>query len=163
MRDLPTYEQVSALLRHEDGILYWKVARGHRKAGAVAGTIDAKGYRMIGLFARVMLGHRIVWLLEYGEWPSGSLDHINGVRHDNRPSNLRICTLSQNQANRRPRSGYAYKGVTREKSGKWKAQIGNKGVGSYDSAEEAARAYDAAALETYGEFARINFQQETQR
>ncbi len=95
------------------------------------------------------------------------VDHANGDRLDNRRSNLRLATPSQNSANaKRPhdnRSGF--KGVTLlRKYGTWQAQIGANGghfyLGRFASPEEAARAYDAAARYFFGEYARVNFPDE---
>ena len=89
-------------------------------------------------------------------------DHANGNGLDNRRSNLRPCNDAQNQANRVPvhsRSGF--RGVTRRQSGRWQATIKRDGrmiyLGLYDTPEAAARAYDAAAVEAWGEYARPNF------
>lgn len=92
------------------------------------------------------------------------VDHINRNRLDNRRSNLRIATKAENLRNKviyqNNKSGY--RGVcwkTRDK--KWAAQINinqkRKHLGFFSSAEEAARAYDKAAKEFYGEFAALNF------
>jgi hypothetical protein len=65
-----------------------------------AGTITGHGYRYIRVNGKMMLAHRMAWLMEYGEDPEGKLiDHINGDRLDNRIENLRIATYSQNGAN----------------------------------------------------------------
>ncbi len=92
------------------------------------------------------------------------VDHINGDGLDNRRSNLRPATPSQNLQNtRRPVSNSSgYKGVGFHKaSGRWRAYIGIQGrqtsLGYHESPEAAARAYDAAAIEHFGEFARLNF------
>lgn len=91
------------------------------------------------------------------------VDHINGDRTDNRKANLRICTRLENCRNRgissRNKSGY--KGVSWRKDGnKWQSQITVHGkiiiIGKYEKAEEAAKAYDVAAVKYYGEFARLN-------
>ena len=99
--------------------------------------------------------------------PEGmEVDHVN--RYDklnNCKSNLRICTHSQNMANSRLRvkSASGYRGVTAHQ-GRWKAQImcmyKNVYVGSFESAIEAARAYDRKAVELFGEFAVLNFPKE---
>ena len=91
-------------------------------------------------------------------------DHINGNPLDNRKSNLRICTSQQNQFNQKAKFGASkYKGVSLNR-GRWRAQINIIGVkthiGSFGTEEEAARAYDNAALNHFGEFARLNFPQE---
>lgn len=91
------------------------------------------------------------------------VDHINGDGLDNRRANLRSADQSLNSANRRmPSSNTSgFKGVTRLPSGRWQAQITVRGaakkLGAYDSREEAARAYDAAAIASFGLFARPNF------
>ena len=88
-------------------------------------------------------------------------DHINGNGLDNRRENLRFATQSENRRNRRKWQGKNYKGVRyREDMKKWEALIRVDGklksIGYFDRAIEAARAYDRAALEHFGEFARIN-------
>jgi hypothetical protein len=93
------------------------------------------------------------------------VDHINHDGLDNRRANLRLATRSQNQANMRAETIGAtsrYKGVSWEKfTQRWKAciTVHGKGVtlGRYGAEEEAARAYDQAAIEAWGEFACVNF------
>ncbi len=92
--------------------------------------------------------------------PSGlEVDHINGDGLDNRRANLRVCNRSQNNANARRRPPKAgYRGVYR--SGKrFRVMIGKKNlhVGMFDYAHEAAKAYDVAAKEMFGDFAVLNF------
>lgn len=107
--------------------------------------------------ARIKM-HRII-----AKPPPGYLvDHINGDTLDNRRSNLRICTNSQNQQNTHSRGGSSkYKGVSLQKrSGKWKAGFQYNGkkyhCGLWDTEEEAARAVDAKRLEVCGEFVVLN-------
>lgn len=97
--------------------------------------------------------------------PAGIVvDHINGCGLDNRRSNLRLCRMAQNSWNQSKRPGSSpYRGVTLSPTGnRWHAQICVNGklrrIGSFLTAESAAAAYDAAAKESYGEFARPNFQ-----
>jgi len=94
--------------------------------------------------------------------PGDVVDHINGNKLDNRTSNLRICTKTQNTWNRKKQSGSSrYKGVTWYKPlSKWMAQIQvnrkHLNLGYYESEEAAAKAYDDAALKLYGEYAWVN-------
>jgi hypothetical protein len=96
-------------------------------------------------------------------------DHINGNGLDNQRSNLRPVTRKQNQHHRRGDKGTSsrFKGVHWEKrTGKWRAGISGAGVGNlklgrFASEEEAARAYDDAARQHYGEYAYLNFPDES--
>lgn len=90
-------------------------------------------------------------------------DHINGNRLDNRKSNLRVCNRSQNKCNvtKHKDNKSGYKGVswfTRNK--KWQAQIMIEGktlfLGYYDTPEDAAVAYNKAAVEQHQEYAKLN-------
>lgn len=95
--------------------------------------------------------------------PDGlEVDHVNLDKLDNRRSNLRHCTRTQNLGNVRSKKGSSkYKGVSKTKSGAWQVHIQknkkNTSLGTYASEIEAAMAYDAAAREHFGEFARCNF------
>jgi hypothetical protein len=96
---------------------------------------------------------------EPGQW----VDHINGDTFDNRRSNLRCCQMVENNRNKAPAKAKSvpYKGVYLSSRYSYRARIFRDGrniaLGSYRSAEEAARAYDRAAAAQYGEFARLNF------
>jgi hypothetical protein len=92
--------------------------------------------------------------------PDGVMvDHINGDKLDNRKSNLRLATRSQNLANGLPHkdSQSGVKGVDwSENRGKWRVRVGKTHIGRFDSIEDATRAYNEAAQNLYGEFARLN-------
>ena len=90
------------------------------------------------------------------------IDHKDGDGLNCQKYNLRICTQSQNAQGKKKRitSQNPYKGIQRRVSGNWQAFIGDKPLGTYPTAEAAARAYDKAAREIWGEFARLNFPDE---
>jgi hypothetical protein len=105
--------------------------------------------------------HRLILHLQKGE--KCEVDHKNGNKLDNRKTNIRKCTRSQNMINKEvsctSRSGY--KGVSFLKNiRKWMAYITEnkkrKYLGCFDKKEEAAIAYNEAAIELYGEFAKLN-------
>ncbi len=96
------------------------------------------------------------------------VDHVNCDTMDNRTRNLRVCTFSQNNCNRSRRAGSTslFRGVGRaNKAGRFPASIWIRGtqkyLGTFDTQDEAGAAYDRAALEHFGEFARLNFPTET--
>lgn len=104
--------------------------------------------------------------------PGLVVDHINGDVFDNRRANLRCCTITQNNWNRKRRKGGAsrFKGVSRDHNtrSRWMSMIarpggGNIYLGSFINEEDAARAYDVAARARYGEFAAVNFPGEGER
>ncbi len=84
-------------------------------------------------------------------------DHINGNKLDNRKSNLRIATVSENGMNRKvsKNNKSGLKGVSFFE-GRWRAYIQRKFLGYYSTKKEAAIAYNKAAQEFFGEFARLN-------
>jgi hypothetical protein len=92
------------------------------------------------------------------------VDHINGDTHDCRKYNLRVCSVKENIRNSKPQGGTSnYKGVSYDKSrDKWSASIkvDRKSIhlGRFSGEEDAAKAYDSAAKEYFGEFARLNFE-----
>ncbi len=108
--------------------------------------------------------HRLVMRAE----PGHIVDHINGDRFDNLRSNLRFCTHQQNIQNMAIRGGTSqYKGVchcpSHRGTKKWRAQINRYErrtfLGYFRLEEAAARRYDEAAVELFGEFANLNFPQ----
>lgn len=95
----------------------------------------------------------------------GTRDHISGDTLDNRRANLRRCSQTENSRNKSPtRNRALYKGVSPTAEGRYRARLmldrREVWLGSFDTPEEAARAYDAAALQHFGEFARPNFYSE---
>ena len=159
-RLLPTFDEVRQLIRYEPetGRFIWlrrddSQHEGRRwntrHAGKDAGTIKSEGYREIHICGRLHKAHRLAWLLETGSWPKNQIDHINRVRSDNRFSNLRQVSNSENAQNRKlaANNTTGYTGVYKY-PGFWIARIKLKGeahhLGSFNSAEEAALAYKDA-------------------
>lgn len=98
-------------------------------------------------------------MIYYGETPALHVDHINGIKTDNRITNLRLSTISQNNANRdRPVNNTSgLKGVSlTKKTGKWRADITanrkNHYLGEFDCPAAASLAYVLASYKLFGEF-----------
>ena len=129
------------------------------KNGDIAGNINMQGYRRISINRINYLSHRLAWLYTHGAWPESMIDHINGIKDDNRISNLREATRSQNYMNvsMQKNNTSGYKGVSFDKRhGKWQAVCGLNGkikhIGYFDTAELASLAYEAFAKISFGEF-----------
>lgn len=149
-----------ALIDAEDAVLViqyrWSALRVKDITYAATTVRDGKKTRTLYLHALLM------------NPPDGmEPDHIDGDGLNNSRSNLRLSTHSQNCCNRRRRRGVKtpFKGVGRQAGQKnWTARIcvnyRKIYLGQFPTAEEAARAYDRAALEHHGEFARLNFPEE---
>lgn len=144
-----TLERLKEVLKYEPetGLFYWKVSNSNRvKVGDVA-DCPRQGYIQIMIDKVTYIAHRLAWLYVYGKWPDGDIDHINGVRNDNRISNLRDVSKNMNQQNRQgPRRGNKFNllGVCQQRN-RFKAQITINGkvtyIGLYDTPEEAHQAY----------------------
>jgi len=133
----------------ETGVFRWRsTGGGCSKNGGIAGSLDRDGYRQISVRRKPVYAHRLAWFFIHGEWPSAQIDHINGMRDDNRAVNLRLATISENQQNVSKRAGATSKllGVTWHKHArKWHAKIQSGGkqhsLGYYATQEEAHGAY----------------------
>lgn len=159
-----TQAELQDVLRYEPstGIFIWKRCIHPSKIGIQAGGLHKyHGYRIIGVDGEHYPAHRLAWLYAYGAWPPDEIDHINGDRDDNRLSNLRLATSTENARNsklsRRNTSGH--KGVRwAEKRSKWEASIRVDRkllfLGRHDKLEDALAAYAKAADKHFGEYVR---------
>ncbi len=139
-------------LLDKDGNLVRKKRAGRVKPGSYSLCKDKDGYIVVGINKKNYRAHRLVWLYVHGELPKCDIDHINRIKDDNRPENLRLVNKSQNRQNinmqKNNKSGL--KGVWLHKQNKsWCASISinkkNKHIGCFETKEEAAAAYIAAA------------------
>ena len=147
-----TFEKAKELFVYdrETGIIKWrKRAQGRRSGNLVAGCARPNdGYTQINIKGKGYLVHRIAMLLTYGFYGDGlEVDHINHIRDDNRLSNLRFVTKSDNGRNL-SRYGNSTTGVTgvyyHKANRKYVAHIMVDGksiyLGSFTTLEEAAKA-----------------------
>jgi hypothetical protein len=146
----------------EDGNLVWKQRPSNRiKIGDVAGFRRKTGYLEIRVDGTLYLGHRLIFLFNHG-WLPEEVDHQDNDQFNNRIGNLRPATSSQNKCNRGKEdcNTSGYKGVWwHQQIGRWRATIAVNGkkkhLGSFQSAEDASKAYQEAAKRLHGDFARF--------
>jgi len=168
-KPLPEIEYLRKILRYEPdaGKLFWLhrddvfALFNARLAGKEAFTIiDRDGYSASRICGKFLLAHRVIWAIVYGSWPAHCIDHINGIKADNRLSNLREATQSENGCNR-PAPKHNIRGIKgvswNNRDGKWHVRITKHGcckhIGYFDNITDAAAAYAKAATELHGKFA----------
>ncbi len=142
---------------------HFPTANGYRVfksqfANKIAGRIDKLGYLRIKINNKMFAGHRIIWKMYYGEDPKYFIDHINGIKNDNRIENLRDIergynTINLNSLKNNNKTGFT--GVSKLKSGKYRSYITieqkQTTLGHYDTVEEAALVRELKFIELYGE------------
>lgn len=106
--------------------------------------------------------HRVAWAIFYGEWPQGEIDHVNCDGYDNRISNLRIATSSENKQNQRLKvtNTSGFKGVSWAKRERlWRAYASINGkqhcFGYFSEIDMAVKAHARGVAKLHGEFSRI--------
>lgn len=138
----------SIFLYKPNGTLVWKVKPARNiKIGVIAGTSPYQGYVQVSYNHCRYYAHRIIWLLNHGKFPKGTIDHINGNKADNRIQNLRDCTNRENCSNQKihrdgKQVGYTKVGI------KYQAAIKINGkqvhLGTFKTEKEAVNKYQEA-------------------
>ena len=161
-----TQDELKEVLEYnpDTGLFVWLKANSNRiKIGSIAGCKHSKdGYISIMIRVNKILykAHRLAHLYMTGNFPENNIDHINHIPYDNRWSNLRPATQSQNIANSEIHKDNAtgYKGISYDKRrNKYRAEICHNGkritLGCHNTPIQASLAYKNKAIELYGEYA----------
>ncbi len=147
----------------ETGLFRWKIAKHKVRIWAIAGGMDPKGYILINFYASKHRAHRVAFAFMTGLQPVDQIDHINGVKSDNRWVNLREATNSQNQMNTDAPSHNTsgVRGVSFDiQSGRYIAFVRKDKKWAHhsrhDRFEDAVEARQAAEVRLFGEFAKVS-------
>lgn len=156
-------DALKSLLRYdpETGLIYW-IAKGKGKIKKkAAGTLLHSGYLGICIGPKRWQAHRIAWALHHGNWPKDQVDHINGVKIDNRACNLREATNSQNgknlklsKANKTGIAGVCWSERYQNYRAYIKVEHKQKYLGTFKTIEDAAKARNDAEDLYFGEWKR---------
>lgn len=172
-KPLPSIDYLKECFSYDKelGVLYWnerpishfknnmvRNSFNGRYAGCVAGSIEREGYVVVRLNKSNYKAHRIIMAMQ-GEDQSLEVDHIDGDRSNNKLTNLRTCSISENGFNRRYQSNNrsGTKGVYwLESENRWRVVIGYHGskiyIGQFSDLEEAREAAASARDMYHGEF-----------
>ena len=144
-----TQDSLKELLSYdpETGVFVWRVSKGAAKAGSEAGGVNDRGYIQIRINRKPYFAHRLAWLYVHGYFPEHDIDHVNGIKTDNRLSNLRESSRQCNMQNQCMKSNNTsgIPGVCWHKAAKkWQAKIQISGkrihLGFHETKKAAAAA-----------------------
>lgn len=159
MKELESIENFISY-NHETGMFSIIKKTGNRSVlGPLQGRTDSRGYQQVSYMGKAFLAHRLAWYFVHRKWPENEIDHINGVKIDNRIANLREATRSQNIKNRGPHKNiisglkgvYWLKGRNKYQAAIW-IDGKRKALGVFDDKYEAYDAYVKVAIERDGDF-----------
>lgn len=153
-----TQKRLQELLLYypETGKFYWRLSQGSKKAYTEAGC-ENRGYVMIKIDRIKYAAHRLAFLYIEGVFPEHDVDHKFGIKNDNRWSELRKATRSQNAANsgKRPANILGVKNVTQLKdTKKYQVIVQNKSYGCYADLELADLVATEVRNKVFGAYAR---------
>jgi hypothetical protein len=150
-------DRLRALFEYDPatGSLISKQKRSSISVGDACGHIASDGYVYHRVDGKEYLVHRLIWVWHFGEIPIASnIDHINGIKNDNRIANLRLVTQAENQKNKRLQKNNTsgFNGVSWDGSrNKWRVQISLRGhrvlIGEFSTKSAAIRARKQANLQ----------------
>lgn len=158
LEELKTYLSYN----QENGLFTWikkPALKNRANIGDIAGCVRKDGYVLIRLKNKLYLAHRLAWLYVFNEMPKYQIDHINGMKGDNRIINLRECNDMQNSQNIKKSKSNSKSELLgaqwNSAKNKWRSRININGktlyLGYFDSAELASAAY-IEAKRKYHEF-----------
>lgn len=143
-------ERPASMFSSEGYCKKWNTQYANKQSMTTKGGDNYYQIRVLGINFKA---HRVVWAMHYGEWPNGSIDHINGVQTDNRITNLRVVSHSENLKNMgvRKNNTSGVVGVCWDKrEHRWKAFIRQGGkmfnLGNFDKIEDATQARKKAEI-----------------
>jgi hypothetical protein len=154
-----TQSELKELLFYNSGtgIFYWVNPTSNRVyVGKPALNMKDTGYIIIRIHRKNYRAHRLAWLYMTGKFPKECIDHINGIKNDNRWCNLREATKQENAFNSgKCNNKWGFKGVYAYKN-KYRAEAKISGkkhfLGTFNTPKEAGLAYKAFAKNNYGKF-----------
>lgn len=161
IKKYPTKVYLNKVFTYSDGDLFWKIRKGYSiKIGEKAGRTTKKGYWRVSLNCSDYLCHRLVWIMHNGKIPNGmQIDHINGIKWDNRIENLRLANNSQNKnnLNLRKNNKSGHKGVSwKQANKKWQVSImvngKNKYIGIFSEKKDAINSYVENSIKYHKKF-----------
>lgn len=145
----------------ETGLFTWRrTVSSKAPKGSHPNGVDKDGYLTLMFKGKFLRQHRVAWFYTYGVWPEKQLDHINGVRSDNRIVNLRACDEQDNNRNRAvSRNNTSGVSGVSFQQGKWMVRIRTDKqrrvfFGYFDDIELAELVAAEAREKYHGEFAR---------
>lgn len=148
-KQLPTQDRLREIFDYDGVSLIHKKSHSIVKAGEKAGFVSAWGYVIVRVDGAKFYAHRLIWVYVNGDVDGKDIDHINGIRHDNRIENLRLVSRSENNQNLRMARSNSKTGLLgacyHKASNSFIAQIHESGkyrhLGCFPTAEEAHAAY----------------------
>jgi len=153
LHQLFVYDKITGFFRRTDS----------ESSDHITGTKNCAGYIVMSIDGVTHYAHRLAFLYVTGRWPEHHVDHKDRNGCNNQWKNLRECDSRQNAGNSgiSRHNSTGFRGVSYDKSrSRWEAYITKSGrkksLGRFDKSTDAAKAYNSAALEHFGQFAFLN-------